>query len=71
MKDFKKSGDKVVWTHEEGDKYVVCGKNINGKRFRQVWNRWFDVMMHNYYSARIYIKDGNTGKKTLLKTVTP
>lgn len=72
MKDFRKLPDGMVeWKPEKGDTYVAIGKNAMGKRFRVVTEGWYNMSAHNFYFARIYIVDGATRKRTLLKTVTP
>lgn len=72
MKDFKELNDGTVsWSHEEGDVYLAIGKDVNGKRFRLIERKWIMMQYRNFYFARIYIVDGKTKKRTLLKTVTP
>ena len=62
----KKDG-KVNWTHEEGDKYLICGTDITGKKFRLTYSTWLVASYINVYRGRKYLVRG--GKRHLLVTI--
>ncbi len=72
MKDFRKFEDgTVAWTQEPGDKYVLCGEDRQGKSFRCESTNYSWISMINVWRARLYMEDGKTHKRKLLKTITP
>lgn len=56
------------WKPEPGDSYLVCGKTVDGKRFRQTWPTWFWANGINMYEGRKYLVRG--GKRHLICRVT-
>lgn len=53
--------------HKDGDKYLIIGKIVNGKRFRISSGNPIYAMNINLWNGRVWqVRDG---KRTLLKRV--
>lgn len=57
------------FVHNVGDVYIVIGRDVHGKRFRQTYSnpRW--ALAINLYRGRVYQKLASTGKRRLVKSV--
>jgi hypothetical protein len=64
---FEQTGSTKVWTHQEGDKYLVTGKDRFNKRFRLVYDRWVMAQGINLWSGRRWLV--RDGKRYLINKV--
>lgn len=63
----KLPGGGIGWSHCEGDRYLVTGRTVNGKRFRAEYAHWPQAAGINLYEGRKYLV--RDGKRTLLARV--
>jgi len=64
---FENIGTSRVWDHIEGDKYLVTGKDRNGKRFRLCYSSWVMASHVNLWSGRRWLL--RAGKRYLINKV--
>lgn len=55
------------WTHVQGDKYLITGVDVNGKRFRSVYDNWAFARGINLYRGSRWLLRG--GKRFLITRV--
>jgi hypothetical protein len=54
---------KAEWEHQEGDKYLVVGKDRDGKRFRRENEKWGWIAGINVWNGNKYlVRDGKRYK---------
>lgn len=50
---------RATWTQQAGDKYVVTGRDCNGKRFRHTTASWLLADSVNVWSGTVWlVRDG-------------
>lgn len=69
MSPIRNENGANVWDELPDDTYLVVGKTTDGKRFRQVHQRWLFAAGINLYDGRKYLVRG--GKRYLVARVTP
>lgn len=65
-REFGENG-KLSWTTKTGDKYVIVGTDVDGKKFRQVHTEWRWASQINLHRGRVYLL--RDGKRWLVKSV--
>lgn len=50
---------KKCWNHMQGDKYLVTGKDVKGKRFRLKLSNWNHALGINVYQGSRWLIRGN------------
>jgi hypothetical protein len=57
------------WTHVSTDRYLVIGKDVRGKRFRQMHSNPYQALCINMCDGRVYLLRDN--RRILVKRVQP
>lgn len=61
------SDGTCAWLSMPGDTYLVVGRTVNGRRFRQVHSSWWWARGINLYNGRKYLV--RDGKRYLIASV--
>lgn len=56
------------WTHKVTDRYLVTGRTVNGRPFRQLHHNPYIALSINLYDGRVWLI--RQGKRILVKRVT-
>lgn len=66
-REIERTGSHVGWSHCEGDRYLVTGRTVDGRRFRLEYGTWPQAAGVNLYHGRKYlVRDGG---RVLLENV--
>jgi hypothetical protein len=56
----------MKWISRKGDRYVITGVGVNGKRFRVETSNWYHANGHNVWRGNIWLL--RDGKRTRIKS---